>query len=498
LNNPRNDATQEMILTHWLASSLVALASSTASSQHAEVSPWAADNTLLRSHLLGDAGMNMPLGENQAYTYDPAAPPDIQQMTYSVDLQLMGLQVEEARDTAIITGRLAVRWEDGRLQWNTTEYPDGALELWTGFQAADIFTPDIRVLHDAEGPGVVAPAVVHPSGTVTWNTVTPLRASCVFDRASFPFDEPKCTIMLGSYSRSAQFARLKKSAPAGTGPSSGDAVGPPIQGLPSDGAFSIATISVAAATVLPPGGMSSQAGPWDAIAVSVTLKRAPRYYWLCFMAPSMVLCLLSFAVFWQTGRVHASHLSPWSDSASFQDGTERLSYGGLIVVAILGLQVAAMQSIPPTSQNTLLHSVMALCLTLALAALVESGLVLMLLHKKDEHLTPLWFQRGYAKCLLKLGVNTMAGETSDIGTVESNKALQLHLATRGSQSNNPRAGKRVAQVPTLENVMLRGTNLAMAPCAPLKSPTNANMPGSPVNTGAKYGLFYMEAGARAG
>ena len=31
-----------------------------------QVSPWAADNTLLRSHLLGDAGMNMPLGENQA------------------------------------------------------------------------------------------------------------------------------------------------------------------------------------------------------------------------------------------------------------------------------------------------------------------------------------------------------------------------------------------------------------------------------------------------
>jgi len=110
------------------------------------------------------------------------------------------------------------------------------------------------------------------------------------------------------------------------------------------------------------------------------------------------------------------------------------------------------------------------------------------MYKKDEHFSPEWWQRRYTLCLLQLGMNTRAGKHSDIGTVESNKALQHHLRTRGSLSNNPREGKRIRNTPTIEDVMHEGSNLT------IHMGGQSRPSGLTKHVPRPYGLQYMENG----
>jgi len=452
------------------------------------VSTWTAAETSLRAQLLSPLQQNAPLGANLTYSYDKYAEPVLHHpervvsqsvwhgddgrafncangtasrqwnqfceaiFVCQVGMQLFGVAaVDDRRGIASLTGWLQLSWEDPRLRWNSSAPQAVEQIVFAADQSvpsnSDIFVPDIAPtngLQDWNQGLTNTPAKSDGKGYVTWGRRGTIRANCSFDSADFPFDKPRCSIALGSLSMSRQLLALQLEDPMVFG-------GLVASSAVGGGEYSISSARWSKVGAGAPGGISTQAGPWDAVVVEVTLQRAWRYYWTRAMVPQILLSLLSFAAFW---------CGPGCQ--------ERLIFLGVLILTSVVLRGTLRGRLPVVKEQLLIVSFFESNLLFMVFAVLESAFVVMLFNKTDENLTPKVWQRIYGPLLRKMGYMTTAGEPSELelltsGTSSSSGAqASVHVLLEASPPGTPQSGDVL-----LDEIILEGTTAELTEQEPL-------------------------------
>ncbi|XP_076462736.1 neuronal acetylcholine receptor subunit alpha-10-like [Babylonia areolata] len=115
-----------------------------------------------------------------------------------VDMALVALHgLDTSTGFLETTLRLFMKWEDPRLQWNSTEN-GGVTEI--PVPVSKIWTPDLNLFSSSPGSYTLLTgknAILHHGGVVTWLCDVRLPSQCSVDLSKFPFDSHACLLELG-------------------------------------------------------------------------------------------------------------------------------------------------------------------------------------------------------------------------------------------------------------------------------------------------------------
>jgi len=311
--------------------------------------------------------------------------------------------------------------------------------------AGDIYAPNLMSLHDMnvekKHRRQTEATSVGSQGGVVWRRGGALEARCTTDFEKFPFDIMTCEVQLLGYDTSSAYANLKVAASKEAMYSVFDAA------KNTDSEFLVSAITVTKGKMSPPGGMSTQAGHWDVVTVKITLDRAPEWYWYGAMVPSALVTLVSFLIFWGGDTSSASN--------------RRLVFGAGLFMTSIALEWKIDDKIPISSKPIFLVSFLWGNSLFNLFVLVESAIAVQFYAKRDRDFTPKWWQLWYAKQFLAFDINTEVGETTEVGTVQSNRMLDETIDKYRKSDFDARTVKKAQKrrVKTIEENMYSGSNL---------------------------------------
>ncbi|ELT97538.1 hypothetical protein CAPTEDRAFT_176086 [Capitella teleta] len=115
-------------------------------------------------------------------------------------LSILGIEdLDETSQVLTLHAWLRMSWMDLQLAWSPKDYA-GVLSL--RLPITEIWSPDIHLYNSLDGDfsySYDALPVVYSTGMVMWIPQLRLRNRCSMDLSNFPFDTQKCTLRFGSW-----------------------------------------------------------------------------------------------------------------------------------------------------------------------------------------------------------------------------------------------------------------------------------------------------------
>ncbi|XP_074648644.1 neuronal acetylcholine receptor subunit alpha-7-like [Tubulanus polymorphus] len=165
-----------------------------------EIESWESESKLLKK--LFPADSMMPFIRPHVNPDEPV------EVRLSATLQNI-VEVDETESVLGANLWMALRWKDHRLTWDP--------ELFSGIDklmlpATQIWLPDISLYNSAFEldyvPHGKTHLVISSTGDISWIPPIHVRALCVFNVKSFPYDTNTCNLKFGSWTHSGQMINL--------------------------------------------------------------------------------------------------------------------------------------------------------------------------------------------------------------------------------------------------------------------------------------------------
>ena len=253
--------------------------------------------TQLRAHLLADYDKGVPPSSDRDGYSNSYAGADISMAIRFFKVE--SVHAAEGRMTLKVWLRMS--WYDERLSWDPAEW--GGVDqlqfmggsLPAGAEITELWLPDIQPynaytgIHASLDP---VHAMVSSSGSIFYSRPGMLDVMCKFSGlAAFPYDTLKCAVEFGGWAMSAYHQGIKFSGEGFSFSSQEATAGASYQ------EYSIQKIECEINTYF----YSCCANePWPVATYRIFLNRASYYYTMLIVVPSILITLMSFAVFFMS------------------------------------------------------------------------------------------------------------------------------------------------------------------------------------------------------
>ncbi|KAK6629721.1 hypothetical protein RUM43_003539 [Polyplax serrata] len=291
----------------------------------------------------------------------------------SLDVMIRHIELDEKRSTMVIHCWLKMRWNDGKLRWNITDYND-LKELHLAEH--EIWQPDIVPYNTASGSTLDyygnTNLICYWNGSVLWVPPTIFRVFCEFDFTRWPFDTQICSLKIGSWTYSGEQIDFVTDN-LGTVTEIPDLVPNP--------EWTIHKVTSERNVVYYP----CCPDPYTDITYYLTIERHSATYKALIITPTCAVVLIILASFW---------LPAWSENKIILSGTA--------VIIVCMFLVYFMYTMPAMAGNTpYIVSFYSTCLYFASVAVVLGVLVINL--AKCPKISPLpWtLKKNLTGCLGK-------------------------------------------------------------------------------------------------
>ena len=251
--------------------------------------------TALRAHLLADYDKGVPPSSERDGTSNSYAGADV-----SMAIRFFKVESVHAADGRMtLKVWLRMSWVDERLSWDPAEW--GGVDqlqfmgssLPAGAEVTEIWLPDIQPynaytgIHASLDP---VHAMVSSSGSVFYSRPGMLDIMCKFSGlAAFPYDTLKCALEFGGWAMSAYHQGIRLMGEGFSFSSQEATAGSSYQ------EYSIQKIECEMNTYFYPCCADE---PWPVATYRVFLNRSSYYYTMLIVVPSILITLMSFAVFY--------------------------------------------------------------------------------------------------------------------------------------------------------------------------------------------------------
>lgn len=367
------------------------------------------------------------LRKQLASGYDAQALPDVL-TNVSVRFTILHLDMDESKQALMLDSWVVMEWQDQRLQWETSLYPD--VDKLT-FSADSVWRPDIMLYNNANMQ-IVNPlsnnnVLAFPTGKMMHVPTANFPAMCVLDMTYWPHDVHNCSAKFGSWVHSGHTLNLFQKDDA-----------PEVE-------FELTTKEN--------GENSLSRGTWEVLSSSVS--RNIKYYSCC---PEPYIDLtIEFVVqrnapaFTWTVKVPAVALSVLTGVLFlFPPGSvEKIVAGTLIIILdmqFLSLTNSVVAHSP--SHTPLIVQLVSEQLLLSLVCVLVSALVVRLVRDPPSDSPMSCLQRPVsmlASCLCLSGYRSLASKSVDGAYPRSMKGEELEMAEeRGMVSSSPSVPARVS------------------------------------------------------
>jgi len=411
----------------------------------------------LREYLLTPGGgANAPLGELGAFTYDNGALPAVPayygadyitsrgwspppnstaNATLYIGIGVNGITaVDMTRRLVSFSMDLTMRWEDHRLRWSNNSNNATVTSLFAdgnNITRSDVFVPEVIQLHSPFKSGIpsaissgihdgfTTPGAVSISrnGTATFRRKIVSTVKCDFELSKFPFDDPVCSSLLLPYSLSSKYVRLVLDQSLATQVKitggiykNGEALG---------GDLDVASVDCHVVNEPAPGGVTTQAGDWQAVKLTINLQRSTGVYWSLVLVPSLLLPLFSFSLFW---------CNPASG--------ERLVYSScsLLIAVLIASAVTALLPVAGSDAMIILQCLQ-LYFKFQIAVVLQSSVVVLCFNQSEPNLLPSCITSVFTGALSAVGLleswKLATEERKLMAAVASSEAADAEAAPQG-------------------------------------------------------------------
>jgi hypothetical protein len=245
-------------------------------------------------------------------------------------------QIQPASGSMRLKVWVRMSWYDNRLRWDPADY-DGIdyVFMWADPRPtsdnSEIWLPDVQpynayhAMADTLDPVMLR---VHSDGLVFFSRPGTLEIMCKFSGlVAFPFDTLKCQIEFGGWLMSADHQGILLGDGGSASP--GDGYFFAEQEATSGTSYQEFTIGAVSSERVNYVYPCCPNEPWPVALYTVSLDRANNFYSVVIIMPTMIITVLSFAVFF---------LPPESADA--------LGYGITIIVVVILMQVVMIDFLP--------------------------------------------------------------------------------------------------------------------------------------------------------
>ena len=347
--------------------------------------------TALRAHLLNGYDKHVPPKSNRS-AYGTSGGFTNTGTDVRMQIKFFKVQTVDAHEGSMkIKVWLRMYWEDRRLSWDPSDY--GGLEytqFWAdispGSSSYEIWLPDVQPYNSMSAiASTLDPTYlkVDYRGDIFYSRPGTLEVMCKFSGLSrFPYDRLKCPMDWGGWGMSGmQQGIVLHDGGYVNGYENEFAAGASYQ----EHTITDISVRVRAGTY----DASFGAEPWPIVSYVVTLQRAHLFYTLVIILPTMLITLLSFAVF-------------WSDPSA----ADSLGYGVNIIVVSVLMQVVVITYLPVCGEILWIDLFLIINVMFCVISLAESIFTMMLTYNDGSRLlftclAPVELKRRVLKSLRK-------------------------------------------------------------------------------------------------
>ena len=327
--------------------------------------------TQLRAHLLADYDKGVPPSSDRDGFSNSYAGADISMAIrfFKVD------SVHAAEGRMSLKVWLRMSWSDERLSWDPADW--GGVDqlqfmggsLPAGAEITELWLPDIQPynaytgIHASLDP---VHAMVSSSGSIFYSRPGMLDVMCKFSGlAAFPYDTLKCAVEFGGWGMSAYHQGLKLSGEGYSFSSQEATAGASYQ------EYSIQKIECEINTYF---YACCADEPWPVATYRIYLNRASYYYTMLIVVPSILITLMSFAVFYTQ-----------------PEACDALAYGITVVLASELMKIVLVGVLPVCGETVWIELFSQVNSFFCIFALIESVVQTVVEYTHESSFLPEWF-----------------------------------------------------------------------------------------------------------
>ncbi|GFS15703.1 neuronal acetylcholine receptor subunit alpha-3 [Elysia marginata] len=282
------------------------------------------------------------------------------------------VEVDEVYEIFSCNGFLVLNWDNQVLRWNASDFGGVSSTL---LHTDHVFTPRIELFNTVGERDPfrenTAPVAVRDNGRTTWIPGNVFHVNCKLKLTKFPFDKQTCIVELVDIDfppEMLSFVAVSSSVL--------------LDFYSENGEWEVESTNVCTDVLkLPMESLSS-------IAVSLTLKRKPKFLVLSVLLPIVFLSLMNLLVF----------IIPK------ESGELKINFGVTVLLALTVFQSLVLDMLPPSSESMpLIISYIFILLSISVLSVVVSVFIVRLHHIAERKEKAQKAEANYKAALYRIG-----------------------------------------------------------------------------------------------